>query len=107
MIRICKHYIPWNLAFLVMAESLLVFGSVYIGSIIKRFLDVENTRAWALIMSSTPQLERIQGLLCLNRQQRAVLSLCTADEWKELCKDQGLVDTIIDSRHQRSLWYRN
>lgn len=74
---------------------------------IKRFLDVENTRAWALIMSSTPQLERIQGLLCLNRQQRAVLSLCTADEWKELCKDQGLVNTIIDSRHQRSLWYRD
>ena len=39
MIRICKHYIPWNLAFLVIAESVIVFGSVYVGSIIKRFLD--------------------------------------------------------------------
>ncbi len=39
MIRICKHYIPWNLAFLVIAESVIVFGSVYAGSIIKRFLD--------------------------------------------------------------------
>jgi len=36
MIRICKHYIPWNLAFLVIAESVIVFGSVYAGSIIKR-----------------------------------------------------------------------
>jgi len=41
MIRICKHYIPWNLAFLVIAESVIVFGSVYAGSIIKRFLDFQ------------------------------------------------------------------
>ena len=41
MIRICKHYIPWNLAFLVIAESMIVFGSVYAGSIIKRFLDFQ------------------------------------------------------------------
>ncbi len=41
MIRICKHYIPWNLAFLVIAESMLVFGSVYTGSIIKRFFDFQ------------------------------------------------------------------
>jgi sugar transferase (PEP-CTERM system associated) len=39
MIRICKHYIPWNLAFLVIAESVIVFGSVYAGSIIKRLLN--------------------------------------------------------------------
>src|SRR5262245_28321829 len=37
MIRICKHYIPWNLAFLVIAESVIVFGSVYVYSIIKQF----------------------------------------------------------------------
>jgi len=42
MIRICKHYIPWNLAFLVMAESVLVFGSVYTGAIIKHCLDVQS-----------------------------------------------------------------
>src|SRR5215813_3988229 len=41
MIRICKHYIPWSLAFLVIAESVIVFGSVYTGSIIKRFLDFQ------------------------------------------------------------------
>jgi sugar transferase (PEP-CTERM system associated) len=41
MIRICKHYIPWNLAFLVIAESMIVFGSVYAGSIIKQFLDFQ------------------------------------------------------------------
>ena len=41
MIRICKHYIPWNLAFLVIAESLIVFGSVYAGSIIKQFFDLQ------------------------------------------------------------------
>jgi hypothetical protein len=41
MIRICKHYIPWNLAFLVIAESVIVFGSVYAGSIIKQFLDFQ------------------------------------------------------------------
>ena len=41
MIRICKHYIPWNLAFLVIAESMVVFGSVYAVSIIKRFLDFQ------------------------------------------------------------------
>src|SRR5215467_16406077 len=41
MIRIFKHYIPWNLAFLVVAESVIVFGSVYAGSIIKRFLDLQ------------------------------------------------------------------
>jgi len=39
MIRICKHYIPWNLAFLVIAESVIIFGSVYVGSIIKQLLD--------------------------------------------------------------------
>jgi len=39
MIRICKHYIPWSLAFLVIAESVIVFGSVYAGSMINRFLD--------------------------------------------------------------------
>jgi FlaA1/EpsC-like NDP-sugar epimerase len=38
MIRICKHYIPWNLAFLVIAESVIVFGSVYASAIIKQFL---------------------------------------------------------------------
>src|SRR3989454_2594445 len=41
MIRICKHYIHWNLAFLVIAESMIVFGSVYAGSIIKRFFDFQ------------------------------------------------------------------
>jgi sugar transferase (PEP-CTERM system associated) len=41
MIRICKHYIPWNLAFLVIAESVIVFGSVYVGAIIKQFLDFQ------------------------------------------------------------------
>src|SRR5262245_17322636 len=41
MIRICKHYIPWNLAFLVIAESMIVFGSVYAGAIIKQFLDFQ------------------------------------------------------------------
>src|SRR5262249_8855081 len=41
MIRICKHYIPWNLAFLVIAESVIVFGSVFAGSLIKRFLDFQ------------------------------------------------------------------
>src|SRR5262245_7272979 len=41
MIRIFKHYIPWNLAFLVVAESVIVFGSVYAGYIIKRFLDLQ------------------------------------------------------------------
>src|SRR5262245_35691223 len=39
MIRICKHYIPWNLAFLVIAEGVMVFGSVYVGAIIRRLLD--------------------------------------------------------------------
>ena len=37
MIRICKHYIPWDLAFLVIAESVIVFRSVYVGCIIKSF----------------------------------------------------------------------
>src|SRR4030095_2928950 len=41
MIRICKHYIPWNLAFLVIAESVIVFGSVYASAIIKQFLDFQ------------------------------------------------------------------
>ena len=41
MIRIFKHYIPWNLAFLVIAESVIVFGSVYAGYVIKQFLDFE------------------------------------------------------------------
>src|SRR5262245_28545107 len=41
MIRIFKHYIHWNLAFLVVAESVIVFGSVYASSIIKRFLDLQ------------------------------------------------------------------
>jgi sugar transferase (PEP-CTERM system associated) len=40
MIRIFKHYIPWNLAFLVVAESLIVFASVYAGSIIRQIFDV-------------------------------------------------------------------
>jgi sugar transferase (PEP-CTERM system associated) len=39
MIRICKHYIPWRLAFLVVAESIIIFASVYAGSIMKEFLD--------------------------------------------------------------------
>jgi len=58
MIRICKHYIPWNLAFLVIAESMLVFGSVYTGSVIKRFFDfqpilagVDYTYAKALVIA--------------------------------------------------------
>src|SRR5215475_11812301 len=41
MIRICKHYIPWNLAFLVIAEGIVVFISVYIGSIIKQLLNFQ------------------------------------------------------------------
>ena len=41
MLRICKHYIPSNLAFLVIAESVIVFGSVYAGSILKQFLDFQ------------------------------------------------------------------
>src|SRR5205809_7086041 len=45
MIRICKHYIPWNLAFLVIAESVIVFGSVYAGSILKQFLDSQPVLA--------------------------------------------------------------
>src|SRR5438034_7341818 len=60
MIRICKHYIPWNLAFLVVAESVIVFGSVYAGSIIKRFLDfqpilagVDYTYSKALVIALT------------------------------------------------------
>src|SRR5437016_5099983 len=58
MIRICKHYIPWNLAFLVIAENLLVFGSVYTGAMIKRFLAfqplfarVDSTYAKALVIA--------------------------------------------------------
>ena len=58
MIRICKHYIHWNLAFLVIAESMLVFGSVYTGSIIKRFFDfrpmlagVDYTYSKALVIA--------------------------------------------------------
>jgi sugar transferase (PEP-CTERM system associated) len=39
MIRICKHYIPWSLAFLVAAESIIIFASVYAGSIMNQFLD--------------------------------------------------------------------
>ncbi|HYV52570.1 MAG TPA: TIGR03013 family XrtA/PEP-CTERM system glycosyltransferase [Candidatus Eisenbacteria bacterium] len=42
MIRIFKHYVPWNLAFLVVAESVIVFGSVYAGSIIKRLLGFQH-----------------------------------------------------------------
>src|SRR5262245_16809234 len=42
MIRICKHYIPWNLAFLVIIESMIVFGSVYTGSIVKRLLGFQS-----------------------------------------------------------------
>ena len=60
MIRICKHYIPWNLAFLVVAESVIVFASVYAGSIIKQFLDfhhvpedVDYTYSKAIIISLT------------------------------------------------------
>ena len=45
MIRICKHYIPWNLVFLVIAESMIVFGSVYTGSIIKQFLNFQPVLA--------------------------------------------------------------
>src|ERR1043166_1526485 len=45
MIRICKHYIHWNLAFLVIAESVIVFGSAYAGSIIKQFLDFQHIQA--------------------------------------------------------------
>src|SRR5438093_3299370 len=45
MIRICKHYIPWNLAFLVIAESVIVFGSVYAGSMLKQFLDSQPVLA--------------------------------------------------------------
>src|SRR5713101_143653 len=58
MIRICKHYIPWNLAFLVIAESVIVFGSVYADSIIKQFLhfqpipaDVDYTYSKALVIA--------------------------------------------------------
>jgi len=40
--RIFKHYIPWNLAFLVIAESILVFGSVYAGHVIKQMLDFKS-----------------------------------------------------------------
>ena len=39
--RIFKHYIPWNLAFLVVAESAIVFGSVYAGHVIKHMLDFQ------------------------------------------------------------------
>jgi hypothetical protein len=42
MIRICKHYIPWNLAFLVVAENVIIFASVYAGAIIKPFLDFHH-----------------------------------------------------------------
>src|SRR5262245_43684674 len=58
MIRICRHYIPWNLAFLVIAESVIVFGSVYAGSIIKQFLgfqliseNVDYTYSKALVIT--------------------------------------------------------
>lgn len=40
--RIFKHYIPWNLAFLVIAESIIVFGSMYTGHIIKQMLDFKS-----------------------------------------------------------------
>ena len=40
--RIFKHYIPWNLAFLVVAESTIVFGSVYAGHIIKHIFDFKS-----------------------------------------------------------------
>ena len=60
MIRICKHYIPWNLAFLVIAESMVVFVSVYAGSILKQFLhfqpipaDVDYTYSKALVIALT------------------------------------------------------
>src|SRR5215813_4434009 len=52
MIRICKHYIPWNLAFLVIAESVIVFGSVYAGSIIKQLLNFQPVLAGLSYMHS-------------------------------------------------------
>jgi sugar transferase (PEP-CTERM system associated) len=45
MIRIFKHYIPSNLAVLVIAESVIVFGSVYAGSIIKHLLNFQPALA--------------------------------------------------------------
>lgn len=40
--RVFKHYIPWHLAFLVLAESIIVFGSVYASHAIKHTLGLHS-----------------------------------------------------------------
>jgi hypothetical protein len=34
-VRVCKHYVPWKLLFLVIAEMAIIIGSVYVSLMIQ------------------------------------------------------------------------
>ena len=69
-------------------------------------LQTSMSDIWQELAAFPVNAENLSTFVNIDAKRRAIMGLCTSEEWLEICKDSEAVRQIIDCRTGRNLNFR-